>query len=91
MQVATVDAVPGSGGTKDSTKPSQAASDAFAILLQNALSQNSNPAQYRGSEVAELVQHFSAETKTDSDALDATPPMADTRRTQPSCRRRRNP
>jgi len=64
MQVSTVDTVTGAGSGKEAAKPTQAASDAFAVLLQNALTQNSSNTNLRTSNTSELAGMFAAPSET---------------------------
>ena len=59
MQVSSIETAPGAGNGKEAAKPSQAASDAFAILLQNALTQNPTNAKPRNPGESSLADHLS--------------------------------
>ena len=68
MQVSTIETALGTGSGKQAAKPSQAASDAFAILLQNALTQNPNSAKLKMPGENALADHFSADNLPAIDA-----------------------
>ncbi|MEX2617790.1 MAG: flagellar hook-length control protein FliK [Alphaproteobacteria bacterium] len=67
MQVSSVETAPGAGIGKEAAKPSQAASDAFAILLQNALTQNPTISKLRSPGESALADHLSADRPTGAD------------------------
>ena len=79
MQVSNLDTVPTSGSEKNATKPATAASNAFAILLQNTYEPPINPGLLHLADASSLVRRLSSDRETFSEARPVDDDVAEER------------